>query len=554
MPGASFTTPEPSAKPARRRLQWSVRGLLLLTALCAFATTFVLVPRVRERAAIDWLEAKGAGFETKPIGPNWLRNSLGDRYLNSVVSADLTLCSFADADLVRLAACQRLRKLELLGTNVTIDCVERTANQWQGISVDALLAESMYMAAAADQRFLYHSFDEAIVDCQIAARWKAAWADSRGRRADQIAARQRCIDNLNQCAAALHEADRTMTPLESAMLKAALAAGRLELAEVSHQPAAIDTARRDGEVAGWALVQQLDEAVAAAANPFRLDAARELATRLLLKCRSNDRRAADAARIIAVECRQWELLLGQVEPLYRAAKRGGEAERMALGKVNLALARGHLADIRGDRQQQRDVLSAAIGDSELLREANDAAYSAGVSTMFDSLTAHRRAAELEMELAHAQGNQEAGRAARDRWLTFLAEKVKRVMWGGAIDLFSDESDKYFVLCNYALAQYDEKGAALFDQPILDLVPPLPFKHSFPQDDQIGNDQMDNDLMDDDLMDGDLMDDVPEPEVNGSAEPVGTPSGASFICPEMPQKRTAQLVGRRNQPQIPRTGR
>lgn len=498
------------AKPGRRRLQWSVRGLLLLTALCAFATTFVLVPRVRERATIDWLKAKGAGFETKPIGPNWLRKRLGDRYLNSVVSADLTLCSFADADLVRLAACPRLRKLDLLGTCVTIDCVERMANQWQGMSVDALLAESLYMAAAADQRFLYHSFDEAIVDCQTAARWKAAWADSRGRHADQISARQRCVDGLNQCAAAFHEADRTMTPLESAMLKAALAEGRLELAKVSHPPAVVGTARRDGEAAGRALVQQLDEAVAAASNPFRLDAARELATRLLLKCRSNDRRAADAARIIAVECRQWELLLGQVEPLHRAATRGGEAERMALGKVDLALARGRLAGIRGDRQQQRDVLSAAIDDAEFLREASDAAYNAGVSTLFDSLTAHRRAVEVEIELAQTQGNQEAGRAARERWLIFLGEKVKRVMWGGAIDLFSDESDKYFVLCNYALAQYNDKETALFDQPVLDLVPLLPFKHSFPQDDQIGNDQMDNDLMDGDLMEGDLMEDVPEP--------------------------------------------
>ncbi len=475
------------ARRAHRRLQWSMRGLLGLTALCALATTLVLTPRVRERATIDWLEAMGAGFETKPIGPDWLRKCVGDRYLHCVVSADLTLCSFADADLVRLAACRRLRKLELLGTHVTIDCVERMANQWQGVSVDALLADTLYNAAAADQRSLYHSFDEAIVDCQTAARWKAAWADSRGRRA----ARRRCIDGLNQCAAAFHDAERTMTPLESAMLEAALAEGRLELAEVSQRPTAVDTARRDGEAAGWALVECLDEAAAATANPFRFDAARELATRLSLKCRSSGGRAADAEKILAVECKQWELLLGQIEPLYRAAKRGGEAERMALGKVDLALARERLAEICGDRQQQRDALRAAVDDAEFLREASDAAYSAGVSTIFDSLTAHRRAAELEIELAQAQGNRDAERAARERWLTFLSEKVKRVMWGGAIDLFSDESDKYFVLCNYALAQYDEKGAALFDQPVLDLVPPLPFNNPILQDDQIGDDQMED---------------------------------------------------------------
>ncbi|HEX5445711.1 MAG TPA: hypothetical protein VFW87_17925, partial [Pirellulales bacterium] len=108
---------------ARRWMQWSLRGMLLLTTASALMAGFVLAPRIRERAALDWLHEVDAHVTTENIGPGWLTKVIGEKYLQSAVAVNLIHHDLSDDDIRRLGALRRLRRLDVSGNSLTDEAV-----------------------------------------------------------------------------------------------------------------------------------------------------------------------------------------------------------------------------------------------------------------------------------------------------------------------------------------------------------------------------------------------------------------------------------------------
>lgn len=97
------------SKREPRRFQWSLRLLLLFTALCAVAVRVWLVPYWREASTARWLAEIGAGTHTAISGPEWLRAITGDRYLEHIVGINFfSDCDIRDDDLASLRWLSRL--------------------------------------------------------------------------------------------------------------------------------------------------------------------------------------------------------------------------------------------------------------------------------------------------------------------------------------------------------------------------------------------------------------------------------------------------------------
>lgn len=461
-------------RPVRRRLQWSVRGLLGLTTMCAIVLAAVLAPRIRERATIDWLEGQKARCRTDAFGPDWLRKLIGDRYLLHVVWADLRKCDVTDVDLVRLTHLPRLNAVSLLGSQVTVDGVERISGQLRAVWVDVLPADSLYRIAPdriarivkAPSGLHYPglsstSLSEAILEFQLAARWKTAWADSRGSRGDQLAVRRQLLHALERLVGDVADADgELVTPIERTMLNAAIAEARLELTSVSGSAAGIETCRRDATAAAEQLVQGLDDAIATDVDPLVFVAARELATRLLLRCRSSDAALAAAAEILARAAEQAQSLAKRTEKRCRGDSSRRALADMAICQVELALARSRLARARADKAAELDALQRATNDAAELRESVIGAYNPFSTTVFNSMLAYRLANDLERAQAEAQGVVGAEQAARDKWAAWLAEKRRFTACNSLAALI--------VSCFSLVAEYERQGAAIFDRPLAEL--------------------------------------------------------------------------------------
>jgi hypothetical protein len=126
--------------PKRRWFQFSLRTLLVFVTLCAIACSWFAVKlqqATRQREAVaeikklggicvyDWqLDANG-GFDysyskTKPTGPVWLRNLLGDDLFQSVIMVGFEAeREVTDASLEPLKGLSEVRELDLYGTKVT---------------------------------------------------------------------------------------------------------------------------------------------------------------------------------------------------------------------------------------------------------------------------------------------------------------------------------------------------------------------------------------------------------------------------------------------------
>lgn len=458
-----------SPRSVWRRLQWSVRGLLGLTTVCAVVLAAVLAPRIRERATIDWLESQHARYRADAFGPNWLRKLIGDRYLVHVIWADLRKCDVTDADLSRLTRLPRLNALSLRGSPVTVDGVERISSRLRAVWVDVLPADSLYRIVRIVKvpsglnypGLTSTSLSEAILEIQLAARCKMAWADSRGSRSDQLAVRRQFLHALERLSAEIADADgEPATPVERIMLDTAIAEARVELTSVSGSLAGIEISRRDSTAAAEQLVQGLDDAIDTAVDPLVFVAARELATRLLLQRRSNDAAPADAVDVLACAAEQAQLLRERTEKRCRADSSQRALADMAICKVELALARAHLARVRGDKDAELRAVQRATDDAAELREAVIGAYNPFSTTVFNSMLAYRLANDLERAQAEAQGIADAKQAARDKWAAWLAEKRQFTACNSLAALI--------VSCFSLLAEYERQGAAIFDRPLAEL--------------------------------------------------------------------------------------
>lgn len=62
--------------------------MFLLTAVCAVVAGVYLAPRIRERTALDWLRKIEARVTTETIGPDWLANLIGEKYLERGVAVE----------------------------------------------------------------------------------------------------------------------------------------------------------------------------------------------------------------------------------------------------------------------------------------------------------------------------------------------------------------------------------------------------------------------------------------------------------------------------------
>ncbi len=111
-----------SPKPKRRWFQFSLRALLLLTAVSAVLlwlwTIYVAHYRAQGRAAAA-LRKLGASVSTEPAGPAWIRKLVGEESFVNVTGCALVEEATTDADLEHLKGLTKLEYLWLSGTQVT---------------------------------------------------------------------------------------------------------------------------------------------------------------------------------------------------------------------------------------------------------------------------------------------------------------------------------------------------------------------------------------------------------------------------------------------------
>ncbi|NQU24983.1 MAG: hypothetical protein HQ567_27170 [Candidatus Nealsonbacteria bacterium] len=122
------------SRPARRRLQFGLRTLLLAVAVCAVACSWFAVRKHRanaQREAIEalgdhvWvvydyeLDAGGLHIEgAERPGPAWLRNLLGNDFFADA-AAVWGSTDFDDDDMAHLRGFPRLRYLKVFNSRVT---------------------------------------------------------------------------------------------------------------------------------------------------------------------------------------------------------------------------------------------------------------------------------------------------------------------------------------------------------------------------------------------------------------------------------------------------
>ncbi len=130
-----------TAKPKRRRLQFSLSALLLAVAalsvwLAKISSEARLQRQVVERIgqlrgdvyySYTILDSGYPMTSTKREGLHFLRRIIGDDYVDSIAAVDCRSRQFADADLAMVARLPKLVLIDLAGTSVTADGLRRLA-------------------------------------------------------------------------------------------------------------------------------------------------------------------------------------------------------------------------------------------------------------------------------------------------------------------------------------------------------------------------------------------------------------------------------------------
>jgi hypothetical protein len=123
-------------KPKLRWFQYSLRTLLVLVTLCAFACSWLAVKlkqAKQQREAVEQIVKLGGEVEydwqfdekwtfatnAKMPTPQWLRSQLGDDLFQSVIVVEVYGTEVTDAVLEHLKGLSQLRWLFLDGTQVT---------------------------------------------------------------------------------------------------------------------------------------------------------------------------------------------------------------------------------------------------------------------------------------------------------------------------------------------------------------------------------------------------------------------------------------------------
>lgn len=510
---------------ARRWMQWSLRSMLLLTTVSALMAGFVLAPRFRERAALDWLHEVDAHVTTEILGPGWLTKVMGEKYLQSAVAVDLINHDLSDDDIRRLGALRRLRQLDLsgnsltdesaaallrlsqleelglartditdaglarladlpglarlrvAGSKVTLAAADRLAGQKSDLQLDAALGDALYQETwylqttyrERNRRPL--SLRELVFRCQTAGRWKAACARLSDNRDALAEAHQQQIHWLKKYLEQTGGPSRAEPPLgvegETAWLECLIADADIALAQAIGHNAGEKTAQERRVAAARRLVALMSAKLEGGPiHPFEFESARETATRILLAEGAADLHRQES--ILVEEVEQYGRLAVMTRHLYEQGMRGGEAVRMALVEIDLALARWKLARLRGGREDEKLALKDATALAKDAREAAEASYNAGTLTVCELLQVNRRAEEIEIAYARVNGNPEAEQAAAlaaetffsDTWLKVSTLAFHNLRWAGG-DL---------VRCLYGIELIEQRGAGFYEGPVRALEP------------------------------------------------------------------------------------
>lgn len=517
---------QPDLLPPRRYWpQWSLRGMFLLTAVCAVVAGVYLAPRIRERAAIDWLRKIEAHVTTETTGPDWLAKLIGEKHLERAVAVDLSgykltdddlrrlepmrdlhrlnlsgipltdrsldrlprfewleelslaRSNISDAGLARLAKLPSLRRLRLAGSNVTLAAAERTARRYRSLDLDVALGDALY------QNTLYFQttsrglpLRELIFRSQTATSWKLACARLTNDRQAQVDAYRQQIFWLKKCSAQTGTSGRAMPPLgaqgDSAWLDCATAEVEVGLARTRGDRAAEDQAQARLADAARRLAGAMNAKLESGPiDPFEFERARETATRLLLA----DAQAAGDTRleeaILAEAVEQYRKQADMIRQLYKDGVRGGEAERMALAEVDLALSQARLASLQGDMNAERLALKDAASLARSVRESAEASYKAGTITVCDFLAVNGRAGELQLAQARAEGDYQAQRGAKAMGRLFFIHTWRRVSTLDFADLRYEGGA--FLRCLYGIDKIERLGPTFYYGPVRALEPPLP---------------------------------------------------------------------------------
>jgi hypothetical protein len=114
-----MTTTNSNQNPKRRWLQFSLRGLLVLTVLIALTLGWMMHKVQQQRDAVAALEKMGCFVRYEFSGPEWLRKLLGDRGIRKVTGLEGDYSEVTDAAMVHLRGLPELRYLRLPDTKMT---------------------------------------------------------------------------------------------------------------------------------------------------------------------------------------------------------------------------------------------------------------------------------------------------------------------------------------------------------------------------------------------------------------------------------------------------
>ena len=116
---------EPSSKPRRRLLSFSLRGILLLVLVVSVALAWTLREARKQGIVVAALEKMGCAvhFGGSDGGPTtvieWLRSELGDIPFTDVMSVNACATEMNDAAMAEVRSLTELHRLELTGTLVS---------------------------------------------------------------------------------------------------------------------------------------------------------------------------------------------------------------------------------------------------------------------------------------------------------------------------------------------------------------------------------------------------------------------------------------------------
>jgi hypothetical protein len=483
---------------------------LLLTTTCAVGMGVFVARNRRERAAIDWLNDRGAKIAIEPSGPLWLRRLIGEKFFEHVV--EIQWWEFGpprvdgepgehrlnDEDITKLLSLPNLRSLNLYGVQVTDELlqtleelpalkelffdgerhctvagVERLADAHPDWDIDPAFAEHLYHVTVDEYETGRLTLRDAILSMQIAADWKLACAKFKTVRRAEVAAYEQHVDWLGK----LHKHVEHLASMndpgggakELALARCAVACSRLELARAQQSRAAEAAAVNAGREAEELLARVNAPPPSGVIDAFDVVSAWRLAFPLLLAQAEQTGEQSAKSAVLRRQAQDLQQLVGRIEALYDAEQRGGETEKRDLSRIALALAEAQLARAENDGAAMREALSRAQSDARELRAACLAAYEVGAISTAGLAFCWQQADELESALARVTDDRMMEEGITHRTMAQTHRWFLKASWA-AQEGGGTGTPVCIPLCLYATGLLKLKGEKCFSGAVSDCIP------------------------------------------------------------------------------------